>query len=329
MATKNSNLHSAKRAKNDEFYTQFSDIEKEMKHYKDFFKGKVVYCNCDDARESNFFKYFSLNFEFLGLKKLITTGYKENGKGVVLIYEGDKNGNRVVEDSEIIVRELEGNGDFRSAECIEFLKECDVVVTNPPFSLFREYVAQLMEYGKKFIILGNNNAINDADIFPLFIKNEIWYGVGTNKTMDFAMPNSYEKWDRIENGVKIGKVPAISWFTNIIHTKRNTELDLYRKYNETDYPKYDNYDAIEVSKVSEIPMDYEGVMGVPITFMNQYNPNQFEVLGISDRRNSSGLRTKIYTNEMPKANDFNRTPCLRIGNEYKSLYMRLFVRRKK
>ena len=152
MAQKNGNLHNAKRAKNDEFYTQLTDIEKEMKHYKDFFKGKVVYCNCDDARESNFFKYFSMNFEHLGLKKLITTGYKEDGKGVVLIYEGDKNGNRIVDDNEIVVTELNGNGDFRSEECVEFLKECDVVVTNPPFSLFREYVAQLMEYGKKFII---------------------------------------------------------------------------------------------------------------------------------------------------------------------------------
>ena len=163
----NANLTNAKKAKNDEFYTQLTDIEKEMRHYKEFFKGKVVYCNCDDARESNFFKYFSLNFEHLGLKKLISTGFKTDGKGVVLIYEGDKNGNRIVDDNEIIVNELEGNGDFRSAECIEFLKECDVVVTNPPFSLFREYVAQLMEYGKKFLIIGNTQAITYKEIFPL------------------------------------------------------------------------------------------------------------------------------------------------------------------
>ena len=159
----NANLTNAKKAKNDEFYTQLTDIEKEMRHYKDFFKGKVVYCNCDDARESNFFKYFSLNFEHLGLKKLISTGFKADGKGVVLIYEGDKNGNRIVDDNEIIVNELEGNGDFRSAECIEYLKECDVVVTNPPFSLFREYVAQLMEYGKKFLIIGEQNALTYKD----------------------------------------------------------------------------------------------------------------------------------------------------------------------
>ncbi|MBQ2397740.1 MAG: modification methylase, partial [Bacteroidales bacterium] len=188
----NANLTNAKKAKNDEFYTQLTDIEKEMRHYKDFFKGKVVYCNCDDARESNFFKYFSLNFEHLGLKKLITTGYKANGKGIVLIYEGDKNGNRIVEDSEIVTKELEGNGDFRSAECVEFLKEADVVVTNPPFSLFREYVAQLMEYGKKFLIIGNQNAITYKEIFPYIKNNELWLGVHSNKTMEFSMPMSYE-----------------------------------------------------------------------------------------------------------------------------------------
>lgn len=267
MASKNTNLHSAKKAKNDEFYTQLTDIEKEMRHYKDFFKGKVVYCNCDDARESNFFKYFSLNFEHLGLKKLITTGYKESGKGVVLIYEGDKNGNRMVEDSEIIVRELEGNGDFRSEECLEFLKEADVVVTNPPFSLFREYVAQLMEYGKKFLIIGNKNAITYKESFPYIKNNELWLGI-TN-------PDEY----RLPNGEITQSVKGLCrWFTNIPHNRRNTELDLFRKYSNEDYPKYDNYDAIEVSKVSEIPMDYEGVMGVPITFLDKYCPTQFEII---------------------------------------------------
>ena len=270
MAQKNSNLHNAKRAKNDEFYTQLSDIEKEMRHYKEFFKGKVVYCNCDDARESNFFKYFTLNFEHLGLKKLITTGYKAEGKGVVLIYEGDKNGNRMVEDSEIIVRELEGNGDFRSAECIEFLKEADVVVTNPPFSLFREYVAQLMEYGKKFLIIGNKNAITYKEIFPYIKSNELWLGI-TN-------PDEY----RLPNGEITQSVKGLCrWFTNIFHNRRNTELDLFRRYSVEDYPKYDNYDAIEVSRVENIPMDYEGVMGVPITFLDKYCPTQFEIVGWS------------------------------------------------
>lgn len=275
----NNNLTNAKKAKNDEFYTQLTDIEKEMRHYKSFFKDKVVYCNCDDARESNFFKYFSLNFEHLGLKKLITTGYKADGKGVVLIYESDKNGNRMVEDSEIVTKELEGNGDFRSAECIEFLKEADVVVTNPPFSLFREYVAQLMEYGKKFLIIGNQNAITYKEIFPYIKNNELWLGVHSNKTMEFSMPMSYEG-DTVVGNRKIGKVPAISWFTNINHKKHNEPLDLYRKYDATAYPKYDNYDAIEVSKVADIPMDYDGVMGVPITFLDKYCPSQFEIVGL-------------------------------------------------
>jgi hypothetical protein len=284
MASKNTNLHSAKKAKNDEFYTQLSDIEKEMRHYKDFFKGKVVYCNCDDARESNFFKYFSLNFEHLGLKKLITTGFKESGKGVVLIYEGDKNGNRIVEDSEIEVRELTGNGDFRSEECIQFLKESDVVVTNPPFSLFREYVAQLMEYGKKFIIVGNGNAVTYKEIFPLIKNNELWIGAskGIGGKFSFIVPNDYDnKFVYEENGVRLGQVNSACWFTNISHTKRNTPLDLYKKYSADEYPKYDNYDAIE-SKTAEIPMDYEGVIGVPITFLDKYCPTQFEIVDARD-----------------------------------------------
>ena len=189
----NANLTNAKKAKNDEFYTQLSDIEKEMRHYKSFFKDKIVYCNCDDARESNFFKYFSLNFEHLGLKKLITTGYKADGRGGVLIYEGDKNCNRTVEDSEIVTKELEGNGDFRSEECIEFLKEADVVITNPPFSLFREYVAQLMEYGKKFLIIGNMNAITYKEIFPYIKNNELWLGCRTlGSDFFFNVPEDYK-----------------------------------------------------------------------------------------------------------------------------------------
>lgn len=287
MASKNTNLHSAKKAKNDEFYTQLSDIEKEMAHYKDFFKGKVVYCNCDDARESNFFKFFANNFESLGLKKLITTGYKADGKGVKLVYEGDKNGNFMVDDAEVAMTELEGSGDFRSEECVELLKECDVVVTNPPFSLFREYVAQLMEYGKKFLIIGNTQAITYKEIFPYIKNNELWLGCSSfNSGMFFRVPNNYEyadtyKFDRERNGEKVMRVSSICWFTNIPHNKRNEELDLYKKYNETDYPKYDNYDAIEVSKVSEIPMDYEGVMGVPITFLDKYCPTQFEIVDIN------------------------------------------------
>ena len=265
---KNSNLHAAKVAKNDEFYTLLTDIEKEMSHYKDFFKGKVVYCNCDDARESNFFKYFSKNFEFLGLKKLITTGYKAEGKGVVLIYEGDKNGNHKVEDNEIVVRELEGSGDFRSEECVEFLKEADVVVTNPPFSLFREYIKQLMDYGKKFLVIGSMNAITYKEIFPYIKDNELW--LGNQNVKEFRSPNG-----------EIKKFGNILWYTNIEHKKRNTPIDLYKRYSN-EYPKYDNYDAIEVSKVSEIPMDYNGIMGVPISFLDKYCPEQFEIVGCTE-----------------------------------------------
>lgn len=288
MAKKNTNLHNAKKAKNDEFYTQLSDIEKEMAHYKEFFKGKIVYCNCDDARESNFFKFFANNFESLGLKKLISTGFKENGKGVKLVYEGDKNGNFMVDDAEVAVAELEGNGDFRSEECIELLKECDVVVTNPPFSLFREYVAQLMEYGKKFLIIGNTQAITYKEIFPYIKNNELWLGCSSfNSGMYFRVPNNYEyantyKFDRERNGEKVMRVSSICWFTNIHHSRRNTEFDLFKKYNETDYPKYNNYDAIEVSRVENIPTDYDGVMGVPITFIDKYCPTQFEIISSSD-----------------------------------------------
>ena len=324
MASKNTNLHSAKKAKNDEFYTQLSDIEKEMAHYKDFFKGKIVYCNCDDARESNFFKFFSNNFESLGLKKLITTGYKADGKGVKLVYEGDKNGNFMVDDTEVVMTELEGSGDFRSEECIELLKECDVVVTNPPFSLFREYVAQLMEYGKKFIIIGNGNAVTYKEIFPYIKNNELWLG---NKSfsggMDFIAGENYDsakcKHPKYDNkGNIIINVMMCVWFTNIPHTKRNTPLDLYRKYSNEDYPKYDNYNAIEVSKVTDIPMDYDGAMGVPITFLDKYCPTQFEIVGITE--NADYLKP-LYLDG-----------CEKYDRPYvngKRMYSRLLIRRKK
>ena len=282
---KNNNLHTAKTAKNYEFYTMLTDIEKEMRYYKDFFKGKVVYCNCDDARESNFFKYFSLNFEFLGLKKLITTGYKADGKGVVLVYEGDKNGNRRVDNEEIIVNELNGDGDFRSEECIEYLKQADVVVTNPPFSLFRQYVKQLMDYNKKFIIIGNQNAITYKEIFPYIKNNQLWLGMSMNGSNRwFVAPDSYEVKENAagykldEKGRKMFFVNGVTWFTNIENKRRNEKLDLYKRYSFEDYPKYQNYDAIEVSRVDEIPMDYDGVMGVPITFLYKYNPTQFEII---------------------------------------------------
>ena len=291
---KNNNLHNAKKAKNDEFYTRLEDIEKEMCHYREHFRGKVIYCNCDDPKESNFFKFFSLQFEFLGLKKLISTGYKENGHGVAYIYEGDKNENNLPDDSEIRTYELQGNGDFRSEECIEFLKEADVVVTNPPFSLFREVVAQLVEYNKKFLLLGNNNAITYKEIFPLIMSNKMWLGYSNNKTMEFVLSDSYEKWDRIENGKKIGKVPAISWFTNLEHDHRNRPLDLTQRYDPRYYPKYDNYDAIECSKVMDIPRDYDGVIGVPITFLDKYCPKQFRIVRFRKGLDDKDLSIKGY-----------------------------------
>lgn len=319
---KNNNLHSAKRNKRDEFYTQLADIEKELMHYKAFFKGKVVYCNCDDARESNFFKYFSMNFEHLGLKKLISTGYKENGKGVLLTYEGDKNGNRIVDNEEIVVTELNGNGDFRSEECIKFLKEADVVVTNPPFSLFREYVAQLMEYGKKFLIIGNQNAITYKEIFPYIKNEEMWMGLSMNGSNRwFQAPDDYEVKEnaagyKVIDGKKYYFVNGVAWFTNIPHNRRNQPLDLYKKYSN-EYPKYDNYDAIEVSQVADIPMDYNGVMGVPITYLYKHCPTQFEILGTSDR-GGDGLMDYIKLNH-------TRFDAPVINN--KGVYKRIFIKK--
>ena len=318
MASKNTNLHNAKKAKNDEFYTQLSDIEKEMAHYKDFFKGKIVYCNCDDARESNFFKFFANNFESLGLKKLISTGFKENGKGVKLVYEGDKNGNFMVDDAEVVMTELEGNGDFRSEECIELLKECDVVVTNPPFSLFREYIAQLMEYGKKFLIIGNMNAITYKEIFPYIKNNELWLGM--NWVKDFVQPNG-----------EVKKFGNICWYTNLEHNHRNTELDLYKKYSADEYPKYANYDAIEVSKVSEIPMDYDGVMGVPITFLYKYCPTQFEIIGGFNGYKECDYENALLCGTPTEYVDKNGKTKIWTGPTInkKTVYYRLLIRRKK
>ena len=291
----NKNLHKAKKAKSDEFYTQLADIEKELWEYKDYFKDKVIYCNCDDPRVSNFVQYFTLNFKFFGLKKLISTCYKhkdiwdfgKEGKddsAIALIYEGTKNENQIPDDEDFIIKPLKGDGDFRSLECIEFLKEADIVVTNPPFSLFREYVDQLMAYQKKFIILGNNNAITYKEIFRYIKEGQLWLGYNANKTIEFIVPDDYPianpKTRKIIEGIHYQQVPAITWFTNLNHKKRNEDLILYKKYNEQDYPKYDNYDAIEVSKIKDIPEDYYEVMGVPITFLDKHNPEQFEIVGI-------------------------------------------------
>jgi len=299
--TQNENLHKAKSAKNDEFYTQLSDIEKELRHYKGHFKGKVVFCNCDDPRSSNFFHYFSYNFENLGLKKLITTCYKsqdmdlfseqKSEKAIYLEYTGDKNGNRVPDPEEIGIKHLNGDGDFRSKECIELLKQADIVVTNPPFSLFREYVAQLIDFQKKFVLIGNKNAITYKEIFKLIQEDKMWVGntpMSTDMLFDvpieFAQGLVSNKKEgsgyKIINGIVKGRAQAI-WFTNLDIAKRHEDMILYKNYTPDIYPTYDNYDAINVDITKDIPIDYNGVMGVPITFLDKYNPNQFEILGMS------------------------------------------------
>ena len=286
----NINLHAANKAKKDEFYTQLVDIENELKHYKAHFKGKTVLCNCDDPRVSNFFHYFSYNFEQLGLKKLITTCYKnqnrdlfsqnDSERAIWLEYFGDRNRNRVPDPEEIGIHYFNGDGDFRSKECIELLKEADIVVTNPPFSLFREYMAQLMKYGKKFVIVGHQNAIGYREIFPLIRDNKIWLGYGFKG----GAGHFFSKYEDVatagDHREGMIRVSGVNWFTNLEIKKRHEDLILYKTYNAKEYPKYENYDAINVDKTADIPMDYNGVMGVPITFMDKYNPEQFEIIGL-------------------------------------------------
>lgn len=294
MRIGNTHLQRANKSKNDEFYTQLSDVEKEVRHYKEHFKGKVVFCNCDDPHISNFFHYFSHNFEQLGLKKLITTCYKNQNPGlfsehnseraIYLEYNGDKDGNKVPDPEEIGIKQFKGDGDFRSEECIELLKQADIVVTNPPFSLFRDYVTQLVKYEKKFLSVGTWNAITYKEIFKLVKDDKVWLGVNSNRNFSgFIVPDHYPLHGteaRIdENGNKIISSNNTCWFTNLDIQKRHEDLILYKTYNPKEYPTYDNYDAIEVSKTKDIPMDYAGAMGVPITFLDKYNPEQFEILG--------------------------------------------------
>ena len=320
---KNTNLHNAKSAKNNEFYTQLADVEKELKHYKNFFNGKTVLCNCNDDKWSAFFKYFSMNFEHLGLKQLVCVSYNENGHGKKYTYNGDLNGNRMVDDWEVDVTELKGNGSYSSDECIELLKECDVVVTNPPFSLFRNFVALLMLYNKKFLIIGNGNAVTYKEIFPLIKENKMWMGVTlfTGKMPFFRVPTEYlesinnDRYEVREDGV-YKQVNGVAWFTNIPHDKRNQPLDLFKKYNPTEYPKYDNYDAIECSKTANIPMDYDGVIGVPITFLDKYCPTQFEIVGITE---NSDTLSFIYK---PNCSKYDR-PYI----NGKRMYSRLLIRK--
>ncbi len=317
--TLNTGLNKAAKAKKDEFYTQLVDIEKELRRYKEQFRGKVVYCNCDDPFESNFFKYFAANFNTLGVKRLIATSYKPSPiantqlglfgdnetlakpKGrpkvtankLIINEVGDINNDGAFDLSDIAGQlkanknnewaPLDGEGDFRSPESIELLKQADIVVTNPPFSLFRDYIAQLAEYNKKFLVLGNQNAILYKEIFMLIKENKLWLGYDNGGTKWFQVPNDYEIQTesriKTEDGVKYFSMGSIVWFTNLDTTKRHEEMTLYKKYTAEEYPKYENYDAIEVSKYLDIPMDYDGIMGVPITFLDKYNPNQFEIVG--------------------------------------------------
>jgi len=340
----NKNLHSARTAKTDEFYTQLVDIEKELKHYKDQFRGKVVYCNCDDPFESNFFKYFAANFNALGLKKLITTSYvkspivggqlplfeveglKPSGKEpfkieIKKVPDTDNDGAINLDDVKYLLKHdkntatpLKGNGDFRSEECIKLLKEADIVVTNPPFSLFREYVAQLMEHKKKFLILGDQNAITYKETFGYVKDDKLWVGYDNGGTKWFQVPMDYdiptESRKKIVNGVKYFSMGRILWFTNLDTTKRNENIVLYKKYTPKEFPKYDNYDVINVDKVSDIPMNYNHVMGVPITFVDKYNPKQFEILGVANSARWIGYK------------------CLTIIQGRK-IYNRILIKRKK
>lgn len=332
----NKTLNAAKSAKKDEFYTQMADIERELQHYWQHFRGKVVLCNCDDPYESNFFKYFALRFNQLGLKKLICTCY--NGSPVAhtqlslfgLDTEGnekkiaykveitevkDMNGDGAVDLADVeyliqndknVLSELKGNGDFRSKECIELLKKADIVVTNPPFSLFREYVAQLMEYGKKFLIVGSQNAIHYKEMFPLIKNNKVWLGYGFKGAVGHFVSPYEDIASASDHRKGMIRVSGVTWFTNLDHNKRHEEMDLVCRYSPEEYPTYDNYEAINVGRTQDIPQDYDKVMGVPITFLDKYNPEQFELLDSS-------------TNAMPKGAPYING---------KRIYERILIRNK-
>ncbi len=375
----NTSLKKAKKAKNDEFYTQLSDIEKELKYYKNHFKDKVVYCNADDPFESNFFKYFASNFNLLGLKKLVSTTYSGSpiiGTQLLLFdIEGVKaekqkepikieinevkdfnnDGAVNIADVECLLKydknssaKLKGTGDFRSKECLEILKEADIIVTNPPFSLFREYVAQLIENDKKFVIIGNKNAITYKEIFSLIKENKMWVGHTPMSTdMLFDVPKEYAKelvatkkegsGYKIINGVVKGRAQAV-WFTNLDISKRHEDLILYKTYNgnEDEYPQYDNYDAINVNKTKDIPIDFKGVMGVPITFLDKYNPDQFEIigLGISNSGLEIGVKPykpehKKYRKEIQKRGAVDGDLYMIENGEVKVPYARILIKNKR
>ncbi|OGE32819.1 modification methylase [Candidatus Daviesbacteria bacterium RIFCSPHIGHO2_02_FULL_36_13] len=353
MAQKN--LQLAKQKKTDEFYTQLVDIEKELKHYKDQFRGKVVYCNCDDPFESNFFRYFAANFNTLGLKKLITTSYvkspiaggqlplfevkglKPKGKEpfkieINEVLDSNSDGAIGLSDVEWLLKHdanvstpLKGDGDFRSQECIELLKEADIVVTNPPFSLFRKYVAQLVEYDKKFLILGDQNAITYKEIFKLIKENKLWFGYDNGGTKWFQVPDDYdiptESRKKIEDGIQYFSMGRVFWFTNLDTIKRHEELTLYKKFSPEEYPEFDNYIAISVGRYMDIPMDYDGVIGVPITFLDKYNPEQFEIVG-SDYNIKEGLLPQLVNPNWQGKTD-------RAYLKGKRLYSRILIKNKR
>lgn len=314
MPLTNANLHEAKKQKNDEFYTRYEDIENEVMKYRRSFKGKVVYLPCDDPAEkkSEFWTFFVDNFDAFGLKKLIATHYDEDGKAYKIWIDGDTTGDGFVNDGDAQQEDLQGNGDFRSPECIDILNECDIVCTNPPFSMFREFVDWIFTAKKQFLIIGNNNAIAYKEIFPLIKDNQMWVGYTANRTCIFRVGEGYAFDERItkqiNDGNYYGKVPAITWLTNLPNTKRNEEMVLTASYyaNPDAYPHYDNYDGINVNRLTQIPKDYEGAMGVPITIIDYYNPEQFEI--IKFRKGDDGKDLRINGKE---------------------LYTRILIRRKK
>ena len=352
----NKNLHKASKEKKDEFYTQLADIENELKHYKDQFRGKVVFCNCDDPKESNFVKYFSMNFEYLGLKKLIATHYKganlfTHEKPYKLEYAGDKNGNKMPDPEEFMTKMI-SDGDFRSPECVKLLEEADIIVTNPPFSLFRDYLAQLAEYNKKFLIIGNTNALTYKEIFKLIKDNKIRTGyTNFNVGMFFVVPKDWDLFHHIDkDGNKIARVSTSCWFTNLEVEKHKQDITLYKKYTPEEYQKYENYNAIEVSKVSEIPRDYDGAIGVPITFIDKYNPQQFQIValgivgsinfannrkmeilqqGRSTGKFTTNAKGTLYRKFNPKKDIYPAFKDAETGGLYSSIYARVIIKNKK
>lgn len=376
-------LRNAQEAKQDEFYTQLKDIEIELKNYKNQFAGKTVLCNCDDPFESNFFKYFAVNFNYLRLKKLIATCYdgspitgeqlnlfdffeensvseKRTAYKIEITEVTDLNGDGAVDlfdvqlllkNNKNILTKLKGNGDFRSDECVELLKTADIVVTNPPFSLFREFLNLLEEHNKKYIIMGNTNALSYQEVFRLFKEDKIRTGyTNFNVGMYFYVPDNTEKYHKIIDGKKAVRVATSCWFTNLNVSSHNEFLTLYKNYNPEEYPHYDNYDAININQYTDIPCDYDGLMGVPITFLDKFNPNQFEIVGMAKTPLGNHLRTKVYpqqiqhkvgetkTQLVSKLNDgpaiiTNKIPekgnYYTIGDQmYISKYARLLIRRK-